>query len=248
MKNIKVLDLKVEFGSKKILEKVNLEFNWEELTVIIGLNGAGKTTFLKTLAGLLKYKEGKIFYGLNEIKNISNKEKAKIISYVPQKIELSFNYKVTEFIKMGMTPYSDIFGNVKNENIKIEEALNYLNISYLKDRLVNELSGGELKLVYLARNRVQKTPWMILDEPSSSLDFKREHEFLKKMKEYMKENKVGAIMSLHNPSIAKIYADRIIVINKGKIIEDIVKKDELFYEKLKISFTKIYGEEITKLI
>ncbi|MFR2301286.1 MAG: ATP-binding cassette domain-containing protein, partial [Clostridium paraputrificum] len=135
-----------------------------ETTILLGLNGAGKTTLLKTISGLVKYKNGKIKYDNNEFLKWSNKERGKLISYIPQYIHTNQNYMVEDIILMGITPYLGIFDMPSEEHYKmVDDILKKLNIYHLKNKCIGELSGGERRMVYLGRILMQECKIRLLD-------------------------------------------------------------------------------------
>ncbi len=234
--------LSVKLGGRKILEQVSF-FAEEPLTVILGKNGAGKTTLLKAIAGLHRIEEGAVFINGNRIAGLSEKERARWISYAPQDCQAS-GCRVLDFVVMGRNPYLKFWQMPgKKEYEDSREALRELGIGHLEQRLMDELSGGERRLCYLARARVQEARWMILDEPESGLDFGRRHEFFEQLKEYLKKNGKYAIISVHDPVLADAYGDRILLMEKGRILASIYKQDNNYEKQLADGLKRLYGSK-----
>ena len=158
--------------NKALLENVCLQIPENSVVTILGKNGTGKTTFLNCLLGFISDYSGDIvFFGKNQ-KQFSRKELAQTVGLVPQLSQISFDFTVEEFVLMGCNPtmnYFSVPGRAGNESV--EKALNTLNITHLRNRFVNSLSGGERQLVYIARTLAQRPKVIVLDEPTSALDF-----------------------------------------------------------------------------
>lgn len=222
---IKISNLTVKYDKKTIIENLNLSFDEESLTAIIGPNGSGKTTLIKSIMSFIKY-DGLIQLDDEDIKKLPLRRKKTLLSYVAQDTDAFYNFTVFEFIAMGVLGYQDFFaGKSKYEN-KVNEVLETFDLLDFKDRRINELSGGEKRLCYLARCYAQSAKWMILDEPTASLDIKNENFILSKLKSIKNTQNNGIILSIHNPLFALLYADRIIAIDKGKIVGDYLNNQE----------------------
>lgn len=238
--SLEVENLSVTLGKRQILEQVSFLAE-EPLTVILGKNGAGKTTLLKTIAGLYRINEGTIFIDGNKMTDLSERERARRISYAPQDCQAA-GCQVLDFVVMGRNPYLKFWQMPgKKEYEDSREALKELGISHLEKRTMDALSGGERRLCYLARARVQEAEWMILDEPESGLDFGRRHEFFEQLKEYLKKNKKYAIISVHDPILADAYGDRILLMKKGQILASIHKNDRDYERQLASGLKRLYG-------
>lgn len=238
-------NLSLTLGKQKILNNLNLTIPSVKLIMLLGNNGVGKTQLIKTIIGFQKPTLGKIYYGDKDLDQITFKNRAKLISYVPQITQSDLGYSVEDFIALGLIPNLSFFNKPSPEMVEqIHLAMDKLEISYLKNRFTNELSGGELRLVYLARALTQGTPWLFLDEPTSSLDFSKEHQFLKLLKNIVAKEKKSILMSIHNPSMAYDYADIIIMMKDGEILDIIDlhcdENNSLFEERLQA----LYGANI----
>lgn len=212
-----------------ILEEVSFELGEKELVMALGLNGAGKTTLLKTIVGLIIPEKGTIYFDGMDSKTLSFRERAKKISYIPQTRKGEFSYSVLDFVLMGITPQLDIFelpGKEKKQ--EAEKALEKVGILHLKNAEIDKISGGEKHMAYLARTMMQRAEYMIMDEPTASLDYKRQYEFLSQLRKYLLEEKLGAFISVHDPNLALKFADRVIFIHKNKIWKEISRKENNF--------------------
>lgn len=140
---------------------------------LIGANGSGKSTFLKTIAGLEPPLKGSISLNSMSINSIDPKTLARTITYVPPRFQLQGQMKVEEFIALGRTPYLNLFGKLHESDIEqVNEAIATLSIKHLRNKFMHQLSDGEKQLCSLARAFCQDTKVILLDEPTSFLDYR----------------------------------------------------------------------------
>ncbi|PNS01317.1 ABC transporter [Petrotoga miotherma DSM 10691] len=200
------------------IKNISFTLNKGELIALLGPNGSGKTTILKCLNGTLKPKTGEIYIENHNIKNLSYKEIAKFISVVPQEHSAIFSYLVIDIVAMGITPYLS-FGRMptKKDYRTAYTKLEFFNIQHLAEKNYNQLSGGEKQLVLIARALMQNTDYLIMDEPTSHLDFKNQHLLMKELKK-LSENGKSVITALHDPNLALRFCDRIIMVKNGEVI------------------------------
>lgn len=242
--SIEVKNLRVKIEDKEIVKNINFNINENELVMVLGLNGAGKTTIMKTLVGINKATDGQILFDGEDITKLSISKRGKLMSYIPQSTEPPLKYTVREFVEMGITPHLGIFDMPsKIHDYDVDKALELLKIVDIKDNYLDVISGGEKQLAYLARAIVQKAKFMVLDEPTAYLDFKRQHLFIRELKNFIKETKKGAILTVHDPNIALRYADKIIVIHNKEVLNIIHKKEDYQNEFLNI-LNKIYDNKL----
>lgn len=212
---------------RKVLQNINLEFRSNQLTMILGPNGCGKTTLIKLAARLINPINGKLFLENKPYPGYSLKEFYKRISYVPQKFNSIFPYTVFETVMMGRTLNFGFLGfATKKDFQKVLEIMERLEIINLAKKSINEISGGELQKVILARALVQESDILLLDEPNTHLDLKHQLFIFNLLKEIVDEGKTIIAVS-HDLSFAGFYADRIIFLKDGKVYYD-GKKEEIF--------------------
>lgn len=243
--DLEIKNLSVNYCDEAILKNIDLSLNKGEVTILLGLNGAGKTTLLKSIVGLLKPTSGQVIYDNKDILKISNKERSKLISYIPQNLHTNQNYSVEDIILMGITPYLGVFDMPSDKHYEqAREALKKLNIYYLKDKRIGELSGGERRLVYLARIFIQNSNIILLDEPNTFLDYVKQHDFFAFMSNLIKENNLINLITVHDINLALRYGDKIVILNENKIV-DIINCNTEGYEKKFVSIMeKIYNREL----
>ena len=215
---IKTKNLNFSYGEKKILKNINISLKRGKLTCLLGANGSGKTTIIKTLNGIIKKDSGQIFIDETNLADLKQKEIAQKISMVPQEHNSVFSYKSIDVVIMGVTPYL-AFGKQPEKSVydKAKKIMKKLNILKMADRNYNELSGGERQLVLIARALLQNTEYMLFDEPTSHLDFKNQHLILQELQKLTKKKK-GVVTALHDPNLALKYSDQVIIIKEGEIL------------------------------
>lgn len=246
--NIRCEQLGICLSKKRIINQVSLSVENERITMILGENGAGKTTLMKTLMGFYPQYEGKIYYDDMELQTIPIKKRARLVSYIPQSTTGLNRFRVLEFVLMGATPYMNTMKKpTKSMKEAAESALKEFGILHLKDCFMPVLSGGERQLVYLARTVLQNTPMMILDEPMAALDYKRQHEFMKQLKQYVRNKKTGVLLSVHDPNLALQYADTIVIFHNRTIAKIIVRENDQFEQMVVNALRLIYGTKVELL-
>ena len=202
------------------VEKISFEAKKGSMTTILGPNGSGKTTILKTIFGLLKSKEGSIYIDGRGLCSLTQKEKAKLMGYVPQTHNPSFPYSVIEVVAMGFAPLLSPLDLPSKEHYhKAFETLKLLGIESLKDKPYTSLSGGQLQLVLIARALVRKPDILLFDEPIAHLDFKNQIIVLNLIKKLTQKEKICAIITLHDPNLTLLYADKVVLVSRGKLVK-----------------------------
>jgi len=230
MNGVKVKELTFGYNEKVVLDHLSFEVNKGEILTILGPNGSGKTTLLKCLNMLLKPK-GSFFIDSFDISKLNEKEIAKFISYVPQIHSPVFPYKVIDVVVSGRTPYLGFSTPTKQDYDYAYNILNKLDLTHLADKAYTQLSGGQLRLVLIARALVQQPKVLLLDEPTSHLDLKNRLLVLKILREITSEG-ITVIMSEHDPNIASIFSDKILLMCNGRIVSCGKAKDVLNRENI----------------
>lgn len=238
---LKIENIKAGYGKKIILKNINITIDEGELTGLLGLNGTGKTTLLKVINGLIKPISGRCIVNGKDCLSLKEKDRAKYISYMPQRSGIIYNIKVIDVVLMGITPYLGVFESPNKKHKELAyNALKQIGMDCYANENFLHLSEGQKQLIIIARNLMQNSKIMLFDEPDSALDFKNKHTVLSKIKEIIeKENKAG-ILTLHDPNFALSYCSKIVILHEGTVYSQFntenVDKDFL-YEK----FSKIYG-------
>lgn len=240
---ITVENLAYGYNNKAIMENFNLEINSGEVLSLLGPNGAGKTTLFKSLLGILPIVDGEIKYDNKNIGSISKQELAKLIAYVPQIHNTPFAFQVIDVVLMGRTAHLGAFGNPSKTDIeKAYNALEQLQISFLSEKIFTELSGGERQMVMIARALVQEPKFIMLDEPTSSLDFGNQVKVLEQLLK-LSNNDIGIVMTTHTPDHAILLSGKVVLLyGHGNYLfgttEEVITENKL---------SKAYGVEVKLL-
>ncbi len=212
---LEVLNATCGYSEKTILEDISFDVETGDILCILGPNGIGKTTLFKTILGFLKLKGGRILLDDQDINKWSRKDFAKAIGYVPQAHIPPFPYKVIDIVVMGRTSHISIFSSPSRKDYDIaEEIIDSLGISYLKDDIYTKISGGERQLVLIARALAQNPKILIMDEPTSNLDYGNQVRVLKHIKKLSQKN-IGIIMTSHFPNHAFMASTKVLAIGRG---------------------------------
>lgn len=241
--NIKISNLSFKYdkkAAKTVLNSINMEIKPGSVNVLLGLNGCGKTTLIKLLAGLEKPLEGTIEYDDKNLQTIKIRERSKIFAYVPQQANVTNDIPVRQYLSYGTTNTLAFYEHPGKEEIKRVEAMaERLHISHLLDKNLGEISGGELQIVLIACSLIQNTEILLLDEPTSALDMKNQNLVLSILKDVAKEGKT-IILSSHNPNHALYLNSNVVLIHDGVIRDEGPAKELIKVEKLK----PIYGDHV----
>jgi len=187
------------YNHHNVLENINLQMAKGQIFCLIGPNGSGKTTLLDCIMGILPLNDGKITLLNQDISQLSSKNIAQKIAYVPQIHKKTFPYTVEEIVLMGRTAYNNIFSSPGLNDLHIaRDAINKVGITHLKERPYTELSGGEGQLVLIARALAQQSDLMIMDEPTTHLDFQNSLIVLEAIRRLVKEDKLSVLLATHH--------------------------------------------------
>ena len=218
---INIEKLNYSYGKKEVLKELSLNIDENKLTGIIGPNGCGKSTLAKNI---IKYINGKFesFKIMDiDIRELSHKKIAQLISYIPQKSTIIPNISVFDYVLLGRFPLlKNSWDNYSEKDYKIvENNINLLNIEELRDRNIETLSGGELQKALLARALAQEAKILLLDEPTSALDLNNAVEFMKILKNISIKKNISVIIIIHDLNLASLFCDSLIILKDGRFIE-----------------------------
>ena len=219
--NLITLDhLTLNYGKRTVIDQLNATIAEQEIIALLGANGCGKTTLLKSILGLIKPHSGKITLAGKAQKSLKRAEIAQLIGYVPQAQNAHFAFTVEEVVLMGRTSHLHWAEMPKKSDQKIAiAALETLGIPHLLKTSITTLSGGERQLVLIARAIAQQPRCLIMDEPTASLDYGNQLRVLEQIKQ-LKASGITIIMTTHQPEHALSIADRLLLLHKGKLIAD----------------------------
>ena len=232
-KIIEVNDISFSYnGNGNIFENISFNISKKDVLCILGPNGTGKTTLLKCLNGLHSINTGEILLNGENLNSLSFSEISKLVGYIPQGHVSTFPFSVMDVVLMGRSPYISLTDSPREEDFKIaEKSLKNLGILDMKDRTYTTLSGGEKQLVFLARVLAQEPDLLILDEPTSHLDFGNQIRLLELI-DNLSKNGLTIIMSSHFPDHTFLGSSKVAIMKNKKFIAlgdpfNVVTKDNL---------------------
>jgi len=237
---VEVRKLNITRNKVLLLEDISFNIKTGEFVGLIGKNGVGKTTLLQAF---IDGDHRKIYQGDIEIAKIkfpakSIRESAKLVAYVPQLPHIPKQMLVCDYVMLGRLPYQNYLGNMSIADLEItKEVLAQLDLANFSNRVLGELSGGELQRVIIARALVQKAPFLVLDEPATSLDIYHQLMLLELLKDLCKSQEMTIFCSLHDINLAAQYCDRIIMLGQNKVLADNIPSQVLTRENIKEAFS-----------
>lgn len=214
-----------------VVDHISMTIHSGEIWCILGPNGVGKTTFFKSILGFLRLKSGHIHINDQDILSWNQKRKAQVIGYVPQAQNNPFPFSVEDVVLMGRTSYLNTLGSPGKQDVEIaNKNINMLGIEHLKNKRYTELSGGERQMVLIARALTQEPDILIMDEPTSNLDFGNQVRVLKHIAALSKKG-LAILMTSHFPDHAFLCASKVALFQQHRFIvgnaEDIVTEANL---------------------
>jgi len=214
---IEVRDLSFSYGSgtPEILSRISCELEQGHCIAILGNNGAGKSTLLKCLNRIHRPRNGSVLVDGEDILRMPGKELAKRLACVPQRSECP-HIMVFDAVLLGRKPYIQ-WDTTAADKAVVEELLERLHLSRYATRYLDELSGGELQKVVLARALAQQPKYLLLDEPTSNLDPKNQHEMMRTVQEICRTEDISVVVVIHDLNLAVRYCDRFLFMKEAGI-------------------------------
>lgn len=216
---LEVAHLSCGYGGAPVIKDVSFRVEEGKRLCILGPNGCGKTTLLRGLVGILPM-EGSVKVQGADLKGMSAREKGKKIALMSQLSALYFSYTVYETVMLGRYVHQKkgiFFGETEEDRRIVEECLRRTGILELKDRLITELSGGQLQRVFLARAFAQEPQVILLDEPTNHLDLKYQLELIENLKEWAGREGHCVVGVLHDINLALSFADVVLLMEEGTV-------------------------------
>ena len=216
---IEVKNIYCGYDNKDIIKDLSFKVNNGENLCIVGPNGCGKSTLLKSIANIIEYK-GSVKIDNKEVNTFSRVDLAKKVALMSQMSQVYFPYTVYDTVSLGRYAYSKgAFSKLSMKDRKIIiDSMKKVGIYELKDKLITELSGGQLQRVFLAKIFAQDPDIILLDEPTNHLDFKNQIDLLDNLNDWVKNNNKIVIGVLHNLNLVQYFADKILMIQDGKAV------------------------------
>jgi iron complex transport system ATP-binding protein len=229
---LKIKNLSVDYGARRILHEISLEVQSGEVLALIGPNGAGKSTLIRAVSGVIPIAGGHVRTNGDDFAALAALQRARYVATVPQAVSMPPAYTVWETVLFGRTPYLSFLGQPSQNDEEIaRQALARVSALPLVDRRVGELSGGEQQRVLLARALCQSTPILLLDEPTAHLDLQYQVSLLELVHELAHKDQLAVLVALHDLNLAAHYADRVALMVAGSI-KAMGKPKEVLQSKL----------------
>ena len=226
------------YRQKEVLKDVSFSLESGELMTIMGPNGVGKTTLLKSLVGILPGSVGRMTLDGEDITGLSPRERARLIAYVPQRSHVSGS-TVFESVLLGRRPY--LTWDVSEKDLDmVSEIISVIGLEDLSEKKVDSISGGEYQLVQIARALVQDPKVILLDEPTNNLDVSNQEKVLKVLKDIISERGLCAVMTNHDINLSARHSDRLLMLRSGEIYAS-GGKEVITSQSIK----DVYGMDVT---
>lgn len=208
-------NLSYRLRGKLLIDSLNMQFKAGLIYAILGPNGSGKTTFLKTLAGIWKATSGTVQWLQRDLLSQSRQEISRILTLVPQNPQVTFDFTVKEFVAMGRY----IHGTSKSPTNCVEAVLQQVDAWQFRHRPINQLSQGERQRVYIARSLATEAPVLLFDEPVAHLDLRHQKDIWVLMKDLARQGKT-ILVSNHDLIHTEKYCDHLYLLHKGQCIAE----------------------------
>jgi len=218
---VRVEGMSFNYDSHEVLNDVTLDIEPCKVTCVIGPNGAGKTTLLKVIASILKPTKGTVYLDFKDLRLYNPKEVARVIAYSEPNISKSIPVKVLDLIITARYPFQ---GNTQffedpNDLRIVDEVCRELNITYLLNKRLDQVSSGELQRVLIATALVKNPKVLLLDEPSAFLDIRYRFEVLRYVKEVTTKYGLTTVVALHDLQLASMFCDEVVLMDRGRIVK-----------------------------
>lgn len=221
---------KVSFGyGDSLIRNMDISFRNGQFVGLLGANGSGKSTILKLLSGFLRPSSGIVRLWGKDLRTYKNKDRAKLVCYLPQVLDMNIPFKVRELVSMGLYPYEIM------PELTVEEALDMVGLREKAEMNLTNLSGGERRRAFIAMTLLQGAGILLLDEPLANLDIKYQIELLRLLKDLRDQKGITVIMALHDINMAFKF-ERIILIKEGRLLYSGPPESTLTRERIQEAF------------
>lgn len=212
---ISVNGVEVGYDDHKVIHNIHIKIRKGTVVALLGPNGCGKTTLLKTINGMLKPTSGLVYVNGRSTGSTSPAQMARTMGVVSQTHRSTFPFTVQDVVLTGRMPYISLFSMpAKNDYEKVDDLLGILGIGHLKRKPYTLISGGERQLVMIAKALAQEPEFLLLDEPTSFLDLKNQIHVLSMVVRQTRKRNITVLMTLHDPNHALLFADEIVLMRK----------------------------------
>lgn len=244
MSTLEARDVGLQRGGRQILTGVSWRLASGELQALVGPNGSGKSTLLRALSGIWHISEGSVLIDGKPLAGIPRREMARRIAFVPQETRMDFAFTVQEIVAMGRHPHRGRFARATPADQQaVRRALQRCDVAHLSERLVNTLSGGERQRVLIARSLALEPEFILLDEPTASLDVEHTLEILDLCRDLAKAGQCIALAT-HDLNAVARYATSVALVNNGSVV-DCGERDRVLSPERLLSVFGIRAERLS---
>nr|WP_319538719.1 ABC transporter ATP-binding protein [uncultured Methanospirillum sp.] len=246
-------NLKFSWNSQRnVFSDVSFNLKPGELFCILGPNGTGKSTLLRCLINLLDINQGSVEIDRVDIREMERQDLARKLAFVPQRWDVSFPYTVIDYVVMGRAPFISAFSSPSDDDVRMAiDAIQEVGIFHLLEKSVSEISGGEHQLALIARALAQQPEILLLDEPTSHLDFGNQMQVLSLI-ERLRDRGISIIMTSHFPDHAFIVSDQVGIMREGSFsmigtAEEVITSEALgttYHVDVRVEFIEVAGRKV----
>lgn len=234
--------LTVVRNGRRIVDDAGIALNPGELTILAGPNGAGKTTLARALAGLIA-SDGDVTFNGRPFASMTLRERARALAYLPQGHEFHWPMRVDAIVALGREPHADPFSRkTAADRAAIARAMAATSVEPFADRLITTLSGGECARVAIARALATEAPVLIADEPTASLDERHRLIVMELLRNIARQG-AAVVAIIHNLALAMRFADKVVLMNEGRIVASGTPQDALTPERI----AEVFGVSVNRV-
>ena len=223
--NLKINGLEFRRGNRVVLDAIDLQLQSGAVTAVLGPNGAGKSTLLSCIAGLLRPERGSIELDGTSLHSLAAMQRARRIAFLPQTPEIAWAVDVQTLVGLGRIPFQGVSSD-EEDRAAVARAMAKTEVAQWAERAVTTLSGGERARVLLARVLAGESDWILADEPFTGLDPSHQFEAAELLRAAADQGG-GVVLTIHDLTLAARIADRVIIIDDGRIVADGSPQDAL---------------------
>lgn len=218
MTDVRIASVSVAYDTTTVVTNLSLDVPTGAWVSLIGPNGAGKSTLIKAIAGLVGF-SGDIWFGDRSARDLSRRDVAQAVAYVPQRPFMPMSMAVVDYVLMGRTPYIPYFGSESHRDLDVvATVIERMELSDFAPRPIGSLSGGEAQRVVLARALAQESPVLLLDEPTSALDIGHQQQVLDLVDRSRRDHGLTVISAMHDLTLAGQFADTLLLMDGGEAV------------------------------
>ncbi len=242
MAKLEIENINLDYGQRSVIRNLSFRLSPGELLGLVGPNGCGKTSVIKSLSRVLIPSSGRILLDGKEVTGIPRNELARIIGVVPQNPSLPETFTVFEVVILGRNPHLGLLSAETARDMAIVwQVMERTGITHLAKRRIGELSGGERQRVTIARVLAQEPYVILMDEPTANLDIAQQMDILDLITGMCREKNIAALIAIHDLNIAAQYCTRIIMLKNGQIYTEGIPTEIITTKNVR----EVFGAETT---